>query len=361
MKSLLKLEILNEVVKGILYLPLCVLVSTMASCEDAGKIDCELKVKVLEGEGSPVDGAEVAVRYPVGIKVNPGGGFPTDRNETSKTVSDSKGEAALNYQTVSSPEGLLWIRKNEYYPSVYQSYPWEQIGERANHYRAELTAILKPIKNPIPMIARKDLRIRTPEFGVIYGFDLKMGESMPPLGIGKFADIEFILSGTRTDLGVDNKEHVDFKVEIRCPNPDDGFVDFEIEDSLEFSKGSALQSGHESPAGGYVNGIIRRYANNEDGGMTAAYDIKNEIRNNCAYFRVRTQRNEKGEIVSAHYGKMYGPIEIRPALRQYGHYDGTGQGGFYIQYMYFNPTPNDRNVEFDPKRNLNPDCNVQQP
>ncbi len=42
--------------------------------------------------------------------------------------------------------------------------------------------------------------------------------------------------------------------------------------------------------------------------------------------------DERGNIVSAHYGKIYGD---------------------FMQFSYYlNPTPNDRNVEFDPKQNL---------
>ncbi len=50
------------------------------------------------------------------------------------------------------------------------------------------------------------------------------------------------------------------------------------------------------------------------------------------FFRLRTVVDEKGEIVSCHYAKAYGDI---PDLK-----------------IYFNPTPNDPNLEFDPKRNL---------
>jgi len=50
------------------------------------------------------------------------------------------------------------------------------------------------------------------------------------------------------------------------------------------------------------------------------------------YFRVRTKVDDRGNIVSAHYGKIYGD---------------------FMQFKYYlNPTINDRNVEFDPEQNL---------
>jgi len=51
------------------------------------------------------------------------------------------------------------------------------------------------------------------------------------------------------------------------------------------------------------------------------------------YFCIRTQTNEVGQVTNALYGKIYGQIN----------------GSFTY---FLNPTPNDRNVEHDPKRNV---------
>ncbi len=65
-------------------------------------------------------------------------------------------------------------------------------------------------------------------------------------------------------------------------------------------------------------------------GLGTKEDMNNPDRN--YYFRVRTVVDDRGNIVSAHYGKIYGD---------------------FMQFSYyFNPTPNSRNVEFDPKQNL---------
>ena len=61
-------------------------------------------------------------------------------------------------------------------------------------------------------------------------------------------------------------------------------------------------------------------------------------------FRVRTVLDDKGNIISARYGKIYGPIE-------YGDSD-SNQGGRVSFTYYLNPMDNDRNLEFDPSRNL---------
>ena len=62
-------------------------------------------------------------------------------------------------------------------------------------------------------------------------------------------------------------------------------------------------------------------------------------------FRVRTVLDNEGNITSARYGKIYGPVE-------YGEEERGGGGVRFIYYL--NPTANDRNLEFDPSRNLMP-------
>ena len=60
-------------------------------------------------------------------------------------------------------------------------------------------------------------------------------------------------------------------------------------------------------------------------------------------FKSRIKRDADGSIIGAHYGKFYSGIEFMRGLGEY-----VGVGFLY----YFNPTPNDRNLEFDGKNNL---------
>jgi hypothetical protein len=62
------------------------------------------------------------------------------------------------------------------------------------------------------------------------------------------------------------------------------------------------------------------------------------------FIRTRSVTNEHGELIEALYGKIYGQIRIRGVARQ--------EAPFVIFTYYLNPTPNDRNMEFDPNRNL---------
>jgi hypothetical protein len=61
------------------------------------------------------------------------------------------------------------------------------------------------------------------------------------------------------------------------------------------------------------------------------------------FLRTRVRRDGEGKIVSANYAKVIGDFRVST----------PGPGGFSLTY-YFNPTPNDRNLEFDPDKNLFP-------
>ena len=63
------------------------------------------------------------------------------------------------------------------------------------------------------------------------------------------------------------------------------------------------------------------------------------VRTRTIFFACGRRKNESGKIVSALYGKIHGEIG----------YSWT-RGIRFIYYL--NPTPNDRNLEFDPSRNL---------
>lgn len=70
---------------------------------------------------------------------------------------------------------------------------------------------------------------------------------------------------------------------------------------------------------------------------------------NPLFVRIRTQLDDEGKIISTHYCKI--PSGIYPV-------GVLGKSpGFEISY-YCNPTPNDRNVEFDMSRNVFKDLEI---
>lgn len=330
--------------------------SSVAACNEVKKVDFHLDVQVVRDDGAPVEAATVSIRYPVGIKVNPGGGFPTDRMETSSAKTDIMGKTALDFQTVPPPEGLLWIRKDGFYDSVFKDFTSALApGSKLNN-KADIKAILNPVKNPIPMYAcdntgGAEKMVKIPELNQDYGFDLKLAEALPPLGHGKTADFIFRVEGT-----YEHNTSFELTLGVRFPNPNDGVAGFltpqRVGTRESEMNGSRLISSYLAPQDGYQQTITRTIRSTKSG-VKSADDV--DFHRNF-YFRTRTKTDSTGKIVSANYGKIYGDFQFDAAKKDWGY-----RSSLVLMTTYFNPTPNDRNVEFDPKRNLVPDQNVTRP
>jgi hypothetical protein len=176
-----------------------------------------------------------------------------------------------------------------------------------------VTLILKKIEKPIPMYAKHTFNMTVPDTDKPIGYDLEVGDWVGPYGKGVTADILF------TTHLINPPSSSEYTITISFPNQNDGIQVYVPTDA---EMGSALHSPHEAPPDGYQPRLTRENSNR-----------KSEHDEHRIYlFRVRTKTDDRGNIVSAHYGKIYGD---------------------FMQFTYYlNPTPNDRNIEFDPSQNL---------
>jgi hypothetical protein len=182
-----------------------------------------------------------------------------------------------------------------------------------------VTLILKKIGKPVAMYAKR-VEKGPPVFNEPVGYDLMVGDWVGPYGKGITADVIFF-----GKLDQKSRNDFDYKLTVSFPKPDDGIQEFGVSDG---EKGSGLRSPHEAPTNGYAIEVFKTMSHHP--GLGAKDDMNDPNRN--YFFRVRTAKDNEGNIVSAHYGKIYGD---------------------FMQFSYYlNPTPNDRNIEFDPKQNL---------
>jgi hypothetical protein len=182
------------------------------------------------------------------------------------------------------------------------------------------TMVLKKVGKPIGMYAKKyAMALKLPEYGKPIAYDLEIGDWVGPYGKGVKKDI--IFQKEYFDKGADGYYS---KVTVHFPKEGDGIQVYTVPDA---EKGSGLRSPHEAPLDGYQPEATREVSALRGQPSKFEYDPKR-----IYLFRVRTVKDHEGNIVSAHYGKIYGD---------------------FMQFSYYlNPTPNDRNIEFDPKQNL---------
>ena len=97
---------------------------------------------------------------------------------------------------------------------------------------------------------------------------------------------------------------------------------------------------HEAPLSGYQTNWVSHAGQRPDTGYFGPLGSDDTIN---YFYRVRTVLDENGKIKETYYGKVHRNFRVRSSLRE---------DPKIIFTYYLNPTPNDRNIEFDPDKNL---------
>lgn len=221
--------------------------------------------------------------------------------------------------------------------------PWNQT----------VNVTLKKIGTPIPMTVRAGLgntdHIRyAPKLDEEVGYDLVVGDWVIPHGSGEVGDIQVMFKSE-----FKNPENYSTKATFRFSNPDDGVIPIT---SLIGSE-SLLKYPRSAPANGYEVKSIT--LTNQSGELPQPKKDPP-----IGYFlRLRTIiETGTGKILSAKYGKVIkesghnsneNPFKLSSGMWKERKFDPTP--GFQISY-YLNPTPNDRNLEYDQHNNLAPEA-----
>ena len=195
-----------------------------------------------------------------------------------------------------------------------------------------IKVILREKKNPIPMYAKR-VETEIPGTNKWYGYDFMVGDWVKPYGKGKTEDLLFDIAKRR----VRNWKDFDGELHIAFLNKKDGIYKYNKKESFK----SDFSWDYKAPTNGFINLLDIKV-----GYIPSGKGYYEENDTSKCYFRVRATTNELGNITSAYYGKM--PTRIRFDVRD-------TKTGWLIFTYYLNSTPNDRNMEFDPKKNLFPE------
>ncbi len=304
----------------------------------------DLTLRVIDDIGRPLVGAEATIKFlEIGGKdVNSG---PTDE----------KGEFRAG--TKMSLGTFLNAEKAGHYPA--------RVDNTGNFFfyipqgTATVPLVLPRVLNPIAMHVLRVDYLKLPAQNEWLGYDLEAADFVPPHGKGKTADICFrfeneflgfveafkdidkereIVRGIKTKRGEIFSEE-EFRrrtgkwrggLQVSFPGEKEGVVT-EAERYWFYSQ---LRLPHHAPEEGYAPSL--RFE------RTVGILYGNPQPKLVGYYlRTRVKLDQQGNIVSANYAKIYDEIRFDP----------RGSVSFWY---YFNPTPNDRNLEFDPTKNLFP-------
>jgi hypothetical protein len=285
----------------------CQLAARIQNTEEVRAPEITLDVVVTDEQGTPVKGVEVG-----GYFSGPFASAP----DKAKTDVDGRvvlrGKATLQVSLASGGDGTPW------YLSSLDIIPEGIDADKQGwNIKREGTLILRKKRNPTPLAVRR-IELVPPSLEKPYAYDLEIGDYVQPYGKGKTPDLVFRSVLLRNDGPMD----LDYRLDVSFSNLGDGII------STEQNLWCTLRSPHYlAPNAQYKNKwIYTRTVKPRGGGETSANP------NRCFYLRVRTKLDTAGKIMSANYAKIYGD---------------------FPKFVYFyNPTPNDRNLEFDPDKNL---------
>ena len=213
-----------------------------------------------------------------------------------------------------------------------------------------VTIKLQRVEHPIPLFvkqifSRASDSVSSNYFDICKGkmqFDMLKGSFLPPIGKGEHADICFTRL-EREDLGIGTTFRGSItapaykdSMSIRFTGEDNGLVEVPSEKTAGIKIRTASEDGYKPD-----------YLVTKGRDKNVKYFSSSNPDRNFA-FRIRTKKDKNGKIVSAYYGKIYGDIEIK---KPYTVEVSVAAPSFMY---YLNPTPLDRNLEWDVKTNLCP-------
>ena len=336
--------------------------------ENGGKL--KFTLKVVDDEGKPVEGATVEVHLQTGLTIQ-GALFDTASDQKLKT--DAEGRAVVSGKCVG--EGNYLVRKDGFYShrNRFELYDDKFEDGKWQPYGAERLVVLRKIRNPIRLHADYLENLRwlnhepTPEEQTAIGknksilnfswngwLDLEAGDWIAPYGAGRTPDI--CLTVEEVDPMDESRpgtpENCLQRLRIHFSNPDDGGY------AVLLDCYSMMPMTYQADASGeFQSNLYVRLVEIRDGkciyrkpNKPFSFAHPTEQEEQGFFLRLRTVKDVEGRVVSAHYAKIYGI---------YARVDHSlNDLRFGKLFFFYNPNPNDTNLEYSPKENVFDDASV---
>ena len=271
-----------------------------------------IKVHVVDDVGEPISKARVNM-YNI-----------YDYGESKIGFTDEKGFYSDSIKNIFEVSGHF--EKPGYYKShgvIWNAPRWGDIPPADTNFIVVLKRIIKPIP-----INHRQVTLYSPRKGEPVGLDIEIGDWVFPDGKGKIADLIVTVEG-----GYVSKEEYSFRLFGEFSNKYDGIQSFHVpkEGSGALLR-SELPPPSIAPELGYKGTFeyISQKLQTDKWHPIVHDDTRKWI------FRIRTEVDDEGNIVSGNYGWMTKDILFAVKL--------DGAVGLILNY-YYNPDPQSRSLE----------------
>lgn len=294
---------------------------------------------VVNQDGMPVTDTKIRAGFEMGregISVTP------NRDGIISLESPVIGDAVF-FNEMRSNSVRTPTQKDKYYKTLlrytYGSPSKNACDGKWQPWNPTIEMVLKERVNPIPMYATgEQYRIKLPRQNEWFGFDLMCCDLLPPNGNGKRIDIMLRHKWEKRE-GDNNVVSI---LQLRFPEEYAGLYWFECQRN-NIRAGTLRSPYHAKVNEDYtLKEVDLPFIGPRGYRSLTTPDIWGD---KGIVFRTRTRVDESGNLLAAFYGKLYAP-EGENVYR-----DSAGNSIVQLHY-YLNPTENDTNLEFDPKRNL---------
>ena len=288
--------------------------------------EAKMILRVIDQDGLPVADAKIFGGFQTGGNIND--------NVPIRGITDTDGEYIVQGKCTSRVR--CGISKDGYYESEFLvEYPDGEVENPVENgkwmpYGAVANVTLKKIVNPCQLAIDDGSCKKLPKLGEWIGYDLELNQWVAPYGSGRCPDM---LIRIYIDAVNDTS---DFKTSMEVSftnNPYAGAYKLSKDacsemhsvynDDVNATYQSSFLFVHER------HPVVRQKPVVYVEGM-AENDTRLDDKSYLV-FRTRTKVDEKGNLVSAHYGKIDGLWEFFGSMR--------------AASIQFNPTPNDTNLE----------------
>ena len=291
--------------------------------------DSTANFKVVDIDGNPISNATVRVNTLK--KWVSGEGFGRDEMMDIDGTTDTNGEVSVVF-LCKSMNFSYSVGANGYY-GTGGGIGFDRAGSgfslHQTQFETNLVVRLKPIVKPIPMcvlrqIIHHPLRYPNNATSGAWGFDMEKGDWVKPDGKGAISD--FIVECSDEHFAKDKA--LDCAL-VFTNSVHDGFY-------MAKCTGTQFRSDYEAR----TNAVYIKRLDFDSWGKKFKGRYATCLLDDDEYIvlRTRTKCDDRGNIVSAHYAKIYGSINLK--------------SGIYSKGMYFNPNVNDPNLEADTTVNL---------
>lgn len=280
---------------------------------DGAKAD--VRIKVVDDQGDPVPDALVSAIFLTDVQ----------KVDVAKGLTDSEG--CFSAARTCIGQMRLWVRKDGYYdtktlPTEFRKNTGAEATKthRWSDGTVELPVVLKKRRNPVKLIHKGGTYsdVKYPVLAKVKGFDLERFDWCPPYGKGRYADLQI-----STEYWRDEKDWLKVydKTVVAMTNTLDGayFADIDSSSSMRY------------PYAANTNAVFQREFifeyDRRTGNVTKNITMP---KGKCLVFRTRTKLDEEGRLKEANYGV------ITESFDPFADLDLE---------VFFNPTPNDTNLE----------------